>query len=99
MCISFFLKISRKVINFHFFQAELLTKVSVKSVDEAKIAARKLIEKGCSQVIITLGSLGALYTSKNDKNPIYVSTRKVTAVDTTVSYKFLHKLNLCSRII
>ncbi|PSN50797.1 Ribokinase [Blattella germanica] len=56
-------------------EAELLTNTSIKSVDEAKVAILKLIEKGCNQVIITLGALGALYVSKDNLAPLHVQTR------------------------
>ncbi|KAJ9597603.1 hypothetical protein L9F63_011548, partial [Diploptera punctata] len=64
-------------------EAEIITNLPVTCIDEGKVALNKLLEKGCNQVIITLGPLGALYGSKTDEVIIHVTTRKVNAVDTT----------------
>ena len=41
-------------------EAEALTGVSIKSVDDARVAARRLLERGVGCVVITLGSQGVL---------------------------------------
>ena len=54
-------------------------------MEEAKTAALKLLDQGCTKVIITLGGDGAVLVTSEDRNPIHVPTQKVTPVDTTVS--------------
>lgn len=44
----------------------------------------KLLAKGCNAIIITLGSFGAAYASKVDRNVTLIPTTKVHPVDTTV---------------
>ncbi|XP_038074729.1 ribokinase-like [Patiria miniata] len=63
-------------------EAELLTGLQVTNVEEAKIAAKKLLEKGCKKVIITLGGQGSLLAT-SDSEPVHVPARAVKAVDTT----------------
>ncbi|HEX2984479.1 MAG TPA: ribokinase [Ignavibacteriales bacterium] len=64
-------------------EAEMLTGVNVRTVEDAEKAAQILIDKGVDTVIITMGSKGAfLY------NRIYnelIPSRKVEAVDTTAA--------------
>lgn len=57
----------------------------MQSVDEAKVAVGKLLDKGCKQVIITLGASGAVFASQDNCIPIHVSTKTVKPVDSTVS--------------
>jgi len=45
-------------------ETEELTGLKVSSVDEARVAAGKLLEKGVGTVIVTLGDKGALLHSK-----------------------------------
>lgn len=47
-------------------ETEILTGLPVTSVDEARIAADRLIEMGVETAIITLGAQGALYHSKTE---------------------------------
>lgn len=62
-------------------ETALLTGMQVKTVAEAEKAAQIFLEKGVGAVIITLGSDGALYVSKN--KTLHVPALKVKAVDTT----------------
>ncbi|CAL4065951.1 unnamed protein product [Meganyctiphanes norvegica] len=62
-------------------EASVCTGLSVKDVNEAKVAATKLLSLGCGSVIITLGEEGALYTTKDGSQ--HITTEKVRAVDTT----------------
>ncbi|XP_069181275.1 LOW QUALITY PROTEIN: ribokinase [Procambarus clarkii] len=62
-------------------EAEVLTRVEVKTVQDAQQAAKILLSHGCGSVIITLGSDGALYSTVDGH--IKVPAEKVTPVDTT----------------
>lgn len=62
-------------------EAGYLTGIEINSVDDAKLAAKKLMEMGVKNVIITLGVNGAYYT--DGKNEIRVPGIKVKAVETT----------------
>lgn len=64
-------------------EIELLTGITVTHLDDAKKAAKKLIEKGVPHVIITLGAQGAYYQSAHDE--LFVPTEAVKAVDTTAA--------------
>lgn len=64
-------------------EIELLTGIAVTHLDDAKKAAKKLIEKGVPHVIITLGAQGAFYQSAHDE--LFVPTQTVKAVDTTAA--------------
>ena len=46
-------------------EAEQITGISVKSLNDAEIAAGKLIEKGANAAVITLGEQGALFKDSN----------------------------------
>jgi len=46
-------------------EAEQITGIPVKSINDAEIAAGKLIEKGASAAVITLGEQGALFKDNN----------------------------------
>ncbi|CAI9730750.1 ribokinase-like isoform X1 [Octopus vulgaris] len=64
-------------------EAELLVNRPIKSVDDAKAAVPLFLERGCSNVIITLGALGSVYGSKGSPEVIHVPSSVVTAVDST----------------
>jgi hypothetical protein len=64
----------------------------VQSVDEAKVAVGKLLDKGCKQVIITLGASGVVFASQDNCIPIHVPTKTVKPVDSTVSPSSLMSL-------
>lgn len=59
----------------------LLTDMPVESEEDIEAAARKLLDAGINDVIVTLGSRGALWVNGNDAK-LYPS-EKVDAVDTT----------------
>jgi ribokinase len=61
-------------------EAEKLTGITIKSVDDAFRAAESLLAKGVKNVIITMGSTGSVICSPSLKE--VVPARKVTAVDT-----------------
>ena len=58
-----------------------LTKVRINSKNSAKSAAKKLINFGCKNVIITLGESGAYAIIDNSE--LYIKAPKVKAIDTT----------------
>jgi ribokinase len=62
-------------------EAGYLTGIEINSLDDAKLAAKKLMDMGVKNVIITLGVNGAYYT--DGKNEICVPGIKVKAVETT----------------
>lgn len=64
-------------------EAEILSGVKVKSIDSAKKAARIICEKGVHNVIITLGSQGALIYEAGKFT--LVEAEKVQAIDTTAA--------------
>ena len=64
-------------------ECEFYTGINPKTQDEAIKAAKVLIDKGVKNVIITLGTLGAISVSKDDYE--YVKAYKVDAVDTTAA--------------
>ena len=59
----------------------LITKMPYDSIDNIKLAAKCLIDKGAQNVLVTLGEKGA-YLKNKDKD-IIIPTMKVKAVDTT----------------
>jgi ribokinase len=62
-------------------ELEILSKKPVNNIDEAKVAAKVLLEKGVKKVLVTLGENGSLLVTENE---VYHSpSEKVKAVDTT----------------
>jgi len=64
-------------------EAELLTGLSVKNLDEAKIAAQKMQRMGVGTVILTLGEKGALLVDTQGEQ--FYPAFRVKAVDTTAA--------------
>ncbi|RVE56856.1 hypothetical protein OJAV_G00210300 [Oryzias javanicus] len=64
-------------------EAELLTGCPVADVEDAHRAAQELRKRGCSAVIITLGSQGCVVLKAQESKSIHVPTAAVTPVDTT----------------
>ena len=62
-------------------EAGLITNMPYDTIDNIKAAAKKLIDQGAQNVIITLGEKGAYL--KNKKDDIIIPTCKVNAIDTT----------------
>lgn len=69
-------------------QAEILTGVEVANVEDAKKAGSRLLEKGCTSVIVTLGAEGTLLMTQGQQAPLHIPTKNVKAVDTTVRFMF-----------
>lgn len=62
-------------------EAELLTGIPVHTLDDARLAAALLLERGAGAALITLGPRGSLYaTAAADE---HIPVEAVTAVDTT----------------
>ncbi|XP_058790010.1 ribokinase-like [Phymastichus coffea] len=64
-------------------EAEIMTGIENITVANAQLAVDKFFILGCNTVIITLGSQGAVYASKSNKNIIHIPSEPVKAVDTT----------------
>ncbi len=65
-------------------ETSLLTGLAVETIEDAKVAAKNLLEKGTGAVVLTLGSRGALLIDENQ--PAIISTPyKVNVVDTTAA--------------
>ncbi len=62
-------------------EAELLTGVPVHTLDDARLAASILLERGARSALITLGAQGCLYVTADQE--VHVPAPTVTAVDTT----------------
>jgi len=64
-------------------ETEALTGIEVKSTEDAKHAAHVLLEKGCRNVILTLGSRGCMLVDDGEhQDGLLISTKRVEAVDT-----------------
>jgi len=62
-------------------EAELLTGIAVHTLDDARLAAGVILERGAKSALITLGARGALYVT--DATDVHIPATPVTAVDTT----------------
>jgi ribokinase len=72
-------------------EAEILTGIEIKTVEDAIASAKILQKKGVSQVIITLGSNGSLYLDKNGEAHHIPSCKVSKVVDTTGAGLFFFK--------
>ena len=70
-------------------KAEVLTGLPVTNTDECKAAIKHFLSIGCSKVIITLGSKGAICATSRESEPFVIDAPNVKAVDTTVSTQIL----------
>lgn len=62
-------------------EAELLTGITVHTLDDARLAAGVILERGAKAALVTLGARGALYVT--DATDVHIPVTPVTAVDTT----------------
>ena len=60
-----------------------MTGISVKTVDDAKLAAAEFLRRGCGNVVMTLGDQGALIAQASGETQL-VPAPKVKVIDTTV---------------
>ncbi len=63
-------------------EAELLTGIEVQTLDDARLAASIILERGARSALITLGARGCLYVSADGADDV-IPTVEVNAVDTT----------------
>jgi len=61
-------------------EAEFYTDIKILNIEDAKKAAKSLIQKGLKKIIITLGEKGLFYT--DGKEEIFIEAIKVKAIDT-----------------
>lgn len=64
-------------------EAEEATQLPVKTLEDAQAAMEKLIQKGCSLVILTLGAKGAVFEAKSENCYTCVIANSVKAIDST----------------
>ncbi|XP_071963612.1 ribokinase-like isoform X2 [Antedon mediterranea] len=64
-------------------EAELITGLPVRSIEEVKIASLALLDKGCKRVIITLGDQGSILASSDTRTPVHIPVTKVKTMDST----------------
>lgn len=64
-------------------ECEFYTGIYPKTIDEAIIAGKKLIKKGTKNIIITLGTMGAIFINKETVE--FEKAHKVDAIDTTAA--------------
>lgn len=64
-------------------ELEIISEMKIESEDDINKAAKKMIEKGIKELIVTLGSKGSLYI--NEEKSFFKSAYKVEAVDTTAA--------------
>ena len=70
------------------FQAELLSGHSVSSIADAERAARTFIDRGCRNVVLTMGALGVVFASTTDKKTHHFPAKQVQVLDSTVRLKY-----------
>ena len=63
-------------------ELEILVNKPVETVEQIKEAAKILLNKGLNNIIVTMGSKGALWLSKNGKE-VFIEPTRVNAVDTS----------------
>ncbi|RXN16355.1 ribokinase isoform X1 [Labeo rohita] len=71
-------------------EAELLTGLSVTSVEDASQVGLELLNKGCGSVIVTLGPQGCVVCQSTNMVPKHIPTTAVTVADTTVMQLAFH---------
>ena len=65
-------------------QAELLTGLSVKTIEDAEKAVIMILERGARRAVITLGNKGSVIGTKENRIPKHIPVTAVEPVDTTV---------------
>ena len=64
-------------------EAEMLSGITITSIETAILAAAEIRKKGVKKVIITLGKLGAILV--NEEGAQHIPSPQVTAIDTTAA--------------
>jgi ribokinase len=62
-------------------EAELLSNVKIKDLNSSKISAKKLLENGTKNIVITLGKNGSIIATKEET--VHINGLNVNAIDTT----------------
>ena len=62
-------------------EATMASGVEVYSIESARRASEELLDMGCRGIVVTMGSLGAIYVTREEE--IFSPAIKVKAVDTT----------------
>ena len=62
-------------------EAELLSNVKIKDLQSSKMSAKKLLENGTENIVLTLGKNGSILATK--KETIHINGLNVNAIDTT----------------
>lgn len=62
-------------------EAELLSNVKIKDLNSSKISAKKLLENGTENIVITLGKNGSIIATKEET--VHINGLNVNAIDTT----------------
>lgn len=70
------------------FQAELLTGLSVKTIDDAEKAVLMILERGAGKAVITLGGKGSVIGTQENRMPRHIPVTAAEPVDTTVTHMF-----------
>ena len=64
-------------------ELEIISEIKIENEDDINKAAKKMIEKGVKELIVTLGSKGSLYI--NEEKSFFKTAYTVEAVDTTAA--------------
>nr|XP_058961430.1 ribokinase-like [Pocillopora verrucosa] len=64
-------------------EAELLTGLSVKTIEDAEKAVIMILERGARRAVITLGNKGSVIGTKENRIPRHIPVTAVEPVDTT----------------
>lgn len=64
-------------------ETKYLTEIDITDIDKSKLAAKKLLDKGIKNVIITMGPKGVLFMSEYQM--AYIEAENVKAIDTTAA--------------
>ena len=64
-------------------ETKYLTEIDITDIDKSKLAAKKLLDKGIKNVIITMGSKGVFFMSEDEM--AHIEAENVNAIDTTAA--------------
>lgn len=71
----------------------------VNSIEDANKSAKEFLNRGCSNVILTLGKMGSVFVSEAGINPIHIPAQEVKAVDSTVCINDFPSTFQCFRFL
>ena len=64
-------------------ETKYLTEIDITDIDKSKLAAKKLLDKGIKNVMITMGSKGVFFMSEDEM--AHIEAENVNAIDTTAA--------------